>query len=91
MSYGKFTVKYGGLLPGSMPFRAEQDHDEEHVASRRRLHCKRYDNCLSYAAEQAWPGFHCAACSVEEPDGREEWLRDLDGLARFLRALDIGH
>jgi hypothetical protein len=34
----------------------------------RRLWCRRYDACLSYAACLKWPGFDCGGCSVREEE-----------------------
>lgn len=34
----------------------------------RRLWCRRYDTCLSYAAAEKWPGFDCGACRVREEE-----------------------
>jgi hypothetical protein len=34
----------------------------------RRLWCRRYDTCLSFAASQKWPGFDCGACGVREEE-----------------------
>lgn len=34
----------------------------------RRLWCRRYDACLSYAACLKWPGFDCGSCSVREEE-----------------------
>lgn len=89
-TYGKLTIVSDGLLQGSCPLEAPRENDTEHVALKRRLHCKRYENCLTYAASLAWDGFHCGACDVDEPMTRDDYLRDLDGLTKFLRAFAGG-
>lgn len=32
----------------------------------RRLHCVRYDRCLSVASDAGWTSFHCEDCAVNE-------------------------
>ena len=88
--YGKLTIVSEGLRPGSLPLEAERENDTEYVARKRRIHCRRYGNCLTYAASLSWDGFHCGACDVDEPMTRDEWLSDLDGLTKFLHALAFG-
>ena len=85
--YGKLTIVSDGLTRGSVPLECNVEHDPERVALKRRVHCARYDNCLTYAAAAGWAGFHCGACEVDELLSRDEWLRDLDGMTRFLLAL----
>lgn len=88
MQYGRrrFRVLEPTLALDSVPtYCAPTDVDE--VGSKRRLHCRRYTECLTYAASQNWPGFHCHKCGVEEPLTMEEQRRDLEGLTDFLRAL----
>lgn len=84
-TYGKLTIVSPGLYLGSLPIE-DAIGDVENVGERRRLHCRRYENCLTYAASVNWTGFQCSACRVNETLTREDWLADLDGLASFLRA-----
>jgi hypothetical protein len=85
--YGKLTIVSDGLTAGSAPLECGAEHDPDRVALKRRVHCRRYDNCLTYAAAAGWLGFHCGACDVDELLTREEWLSDLEGMTRFLLAL----
>lgn len=78
-----------GLFLGSAPQRSEATPDEEEVTKHKRIHCRRYTNCLTFAASQNWPGFACFDCRVEEPLSAEDQKRDLPGLAMFLSALSL--
>lgn len=63
--YGHFTVPCNGLAADSRP--VEDDGGEvETIDARRRLHCRRYENCLTYAASVNWSSFNCSACDVNE-------------------------
>lgn len=84
--YGRLTIVSEGLPFGSLPLEAASA-DVDDV--RRRLHCRRYENCLTYAASVGWEGFHCGACAVDETITREDWISDLEGLASLLRALAV--
>lgn len=80
--YGKFNIKSQGLYLGSSPIECEYSQDADVVASRRKLLCRRYDNCLTYAASLGWVAFACVVCDVDElvPEGllvREGNLIDL--------------
>lgn len=33
----------------------------------RKLYCRRYERCLSYAVSKKWSGFGCQGCDVDEP------------------------
>jgi hypothetical protein len=60
------------LLPlGCMPRRAAQVEDPEEMPTVRRLTCRRYERCLSWALYQDWPGFTCMACPIHEPSGEK--------------------
>jgi len=89
-TYGKLTIVSRGLYLGSLPLEAECPSEPEAAAEQRRVHCRRYVNCMTYAAAQNWRGFHCGECDIDETISRDDWLSDLDGLAKFLRALGIG-
>lgn len=56
------------------------------VDGKRKIHCKRYENCLLYAMKMGWSSFDCLDCCVEEKISKEEFERDLEGLAALLRA-----
>lgn len=64
--YGRFTIPCEGLQPGSQPTEDEL-RDVDIIDKRRRLLCQRYENCLTYAASLNWSGFHCCACTIDEP------------------------
>lgn len=34
----------------------------------RRIYCRRYERCLSYAVSKNWGGFGCKSCDVQEPE-----------------------
>jgi hypothetical protein len=34
----------------------------------RRIYCRRYERCLSYAVSKNWGGFGCKSCDVVEPE-----------------------
>lgn len=87
--YGKFTIRPVELLDGSRP--APFTHpDPEAAAQRRKLLCRRYGDCLTYAASLAWPSFHCGACDVEDRMSPQEQRDDIDGLTALLQAINIG-
>jgi hypothetical protein len=60
----------------------------DHVEDKRVL-CRRYENCLTYAAANHWEGFHCQDCIIEEPLPVADQYSDLEGLAFLLYAIDI--
>lgn len=86
-SYGKFAIESPELFFGSFPVQTEPPNDIDSAENQRRVHCRRYGNCLTFAAAQNWRGFCCNSCDVDETISRDEWLRDLDGLTQFLYAL----
>lgn len=53
----------------------------------RRFDCRRYRNCLDFADDQRWAGFHCACCPVREPRLAVEMRDDLVGLAELLEEI----
>ncbi len=57
------------------------------VDGERRVHCQRYDNCLSFAAANNWTSWSCRGCTVNEKISMDEWKYDLEGLARLIRAI----
>jgi hypothetical protein len=89
--YGKFTVRDGGLWPGSKPRQCPElsVDDLEREPNLRRVLCRRYENCLTHAASEGWAGFDCGGCDVADPLSLEDQHKDLDGLAEFLCALDL--
>ena len=60
-----------------------QVEDPDEVAQIRRLHCRRYDECLHRAAVKRWEGFHCLDCPVFDQLSPEELQRDARGLLQF--------
>lgn len=54
---------------GSTPHPVEhlQILDHEDVPYVRKLHCRKYDECLDVADKKSWPGFSCERCSAYEP------------------------
>lgn len=69
--------------------RPEQLADPDEAPDQRKLLCRRYRDCLSHAVAMVWESFGCGSCAVDEPLTRDEQKRDLDGLAGFLRALQL--
>jgi hypothetical protein len=57
------------------------------VDGKRKLHCRRYDNCLGYAMKMNWNSFDCLDCKIEEMITKDAWTYDLEGLADLLRAI----
>lgn len=87
---GKFKVPSDGLFLGSLPIEcATLSLSEVEYGGKRNVLCRRYGNCVTYAASRAWRGFSCEACDVEEPMTIAEQARDLDGLIMFLHALNL--
>ncbi len=84
MRHPKFLVV--GLRRGSNPSPSSPLFDST-VDGERRVHCRRYGNCLSFAASQDWNAWSCKACPVDEVLSRDEWVHDLEGLARLIRAI----
>jgi hypothetical protein len=70
--YRKINFRMPVMPEDSKPSWAAEMHGE------RRLWCKRYDTCLSYAACLKWPGFDCTACTVREES--PPTTRALEGL-----------
>lgn len=56
------------------------------TAPSRRLHCRRYRQCLNIADERGWGNFSCACCPIDEPLSREELARDQGRLIECLAA-----
>jgi len=57
--------------------------DPEDVASVRRLHCRRYNECLGVAEAANWPGFACTACAAYVPMNPEQEESDRLALLRL--------
>lgn len=85
--YGRFAVKAPALPPDSLPSPLD---NPDRAPAERRLLCRRYNACLSHAADRGWASFGCSGCPVNEPLSLAEQRDDLDGLASFLRALSVG-
>lgn len=64
--YGKFEVKSAGLYLGSNPTQLAQPLTEDGVDEHRRIKCRRYDNCLAWAAAQGWISWSCSTCEIRE-------------------------
>jgi hypothetical protein len=77
-----------GLFLGSNPTRCRR-YDEDEIALHRRVLCRRYINCLTWAAAQDWIGWSCDNCDVKDVLSREQQADDLDGLADFLHELNL--
>lgn len=55
------------LLPlGSSPRRTISGAYVDGQLPERRVFCRRYERCLSYAESQRWAGFDCSGCDVDE-------------------------
>jgi len=57
------------------------------AAECRILFCRRYNDCLDAAVANSWPGFVCHFCDVREPQSREEFRRDVEGIAAMYDAI----
>lgn len=87
---GRFTVPSDGLFLGSLPLECGPlSISEIEFGGKRNVLCRRYGNCVTYAAACGWRGFSCEACDVYEPMSIAEQSRDLDGLTMFLYALNL--
>jgi hypothetical protein len=69
--------------------RPEPLRHPDDAPDQRKLLCRRYRDCLSHAVSMFWESFGCGSCDVDESLTRDEQKRDLDGLAGFLRALQL--
>jgi hypothetical protein len=88
---GKFRVPSDGLFLGSVPTECGPlSLSEVEFGDSRRVLCRRYTRCLTYAASQGWRGFSCASCRIREDLTVDEQHRDLDALIMFLHALNLG-
>jgi hypothetical protein len=74
------------LLLGSNPQPSLPLFDDT-VDGKRKLHCRRYGNCLEYAMKMDWESFDCLDCKVESMITKRAWENDLEGLAMLLRAI----
>lgn len=86
--YGRFRIAAEGLFLGSTPTPCNE-LDIDDVLDRRRILCRRYSNCLTYAASEGWDGFTCESCCIREKLSPNEQHLDLEGLALFLMALEL--
>jgi hypothetical protein len=74
------------LLPaGCKPRRGLPIVDEEQASSVRRVDCRRYDRCLSYAVSKGWASFGCGSCEVDERIGMFDRRRDMEAFADMWR------
>ena len=79
-SKGENVVEFSRRRPARRFFDAPDMDDEHPVRARegvgdRRLWCRRYDTCLSYAAAHDWDGFDCSSCDVhDEMTERERFI-----------------
>jgi hypothetical protein len=72
----RINFKMPVMPPDSKPSWAAEMHGD------RRLWCRRYDACLSYAACLKWPGFDCGGCSVREEEPPTSRTLEGEALAR---------
>lgn len=86
--YGRLAVPCDGLYLGSKPVEHLPLFDDT-VDAHRRVKCRRYSNCVTFAANQNWTGFSCARCKIEESLSVEEQYDDLPGLADVLTAINL--
>lgn len=84
---GRLNIKFEVLPHDSRP---EPLMSPDSGPDERKLLCRRYNDCLSYAAAHNWLSFGCGGCEVEERLTSAEQSRDLEGLAAFLRSLSLG-
>ena len=77
-----------GLFLGSNPTRSKR-YDESEIGLHRRVLCRRYTNCLAWAAQQDFLGWTCDNCEIREVISREQQKDDLDGLCDFLLELNL--
>jgi hypothetical protein len=75
------------ITPRPLPCRSVEDPD--HTPALRRLHCRRYGECLDVAVESAWSGFHCNGCAAFEPQAPVEARRDYLAMLRFLAETEL--
>lgn len=81
-------IKSVGLYLGSNPLPHELltiDHVDEH----RRVRCRRYTNCITYAAAEKWESMTCSECSIREEVPMHSAKEDIEGLTTFLLALNL--
>jgi hypothetical protein len=71
------------LAIGPNPTPCPRAHTTEAV--RRKLHCRRYDQCLDHADASGWENFTCRRCDVDEEISHEQHVHDAEGMALFLR------
>jgi hypothetical protein len=73
---GRTAVPVAVLLPlGSNPKRTLSNSYFDGTVPERRIFCRRYERCLSYAESQRWSGFDCTKCDVQEPVMPERWSK----------------
>jgi hypothetical protein len=76
-----------GLYLRSKPTQCDEPRSVDDV--QRRMHCRRYSNCLEHAAARGWAGFDCTRCPIQEAKPLGELAADLPGMADLLRVLDL--
>jgi hypothetical protein len=55
----------------------------------RRLWCRRYDRCLTYAAALGWTGFACGECPVDDEISAAERLIEAARIKRFVAEVKL--
>jgi hypothetical protein len=66
------------------PSRCNTISDPDLASAVRKLTCRHYNRCLTDAFRQAWEGFSCEACLVDDNLSPEEQRLDFEGLAGLL-------
>lgn len=61
--------------------------DEDDAAANRQLHCRKYNECLSFAVRNDWPGFVCTSCMNYDRMDRFEYFRDIDAMTDMLQRM----
>jgi len=65
-------------------------YDPEIAASRRKLHCRYMNRCLSYAAKRGWQAMSCESCHASEPLDPGQELQDRAVLSALATGLERG-
>lgn len=58
--------------------------NEDDAAANRQLHCRAYNECLTFAVRNDWPGFVCTHCGSYDQMSRDEYFRDVDAMSDML-------
>ena len=62
-----------------------QLRDPENVEKYRRIHCTNYNDCLKFAENQKWDGFHCNDCTAYQCIDLPRYKEDLAGICKLWR------